>query len=78
MNAGHAFWRDRPTLVTGASGLVGGWLVKRLQALGAESCVSCGTGSLDRSWSGARMVDDVTVVRGDIRDADRSNAAGRI
>ena len=25
-----AFWRDRPTLVTGATGLVGGWLVKRL------------------------------------------------
>jgi len=64
------FWRDRPTLVTGASGLVGGWLVKRLQALGAD--VVC----LVRDWvpqselvrSG--LVDDVTVVRGDIRDAD--------
>src|SRR4051794_4452455 len=22
-----AFWRDRPTLVTGATGLLGGWLV---------------------------------------------------
>jgi len=64
------FWRDRPTLVTGASGLVGGWLVKRLQALGAD--VVC----LVRDWvpqselvrSG--LVDHVTVVRGDIRDAD--------
>jgi len=63
------FWRDRPTLVTGASGLVGGWLVKRLQALGAD--VVC----LVRDWVPqsalvrTRMVDDVTVVRGDIRDA---------
>jgi zinc/manganese transport system permease protein len=26
------FWLDRPTLVTGATGLVGGWLVRRLLA----------------------------------------------
>jgi CDP-glucose 4,6-dehydratase len=30
------FWRDRPVLVTGATGLVGGWLVERLENLGAE------------------------------------------
>jgi nucleoside-diphosphate-sugar epimerase len=24
------FWRDRPTFVTGATGLVGSWLVRRL------------------------------------------------
>ncbi len=24
------FWLDRPTFVTGATGLVGGWLVRRL------------------------------------------------
>jgi CDP-glucose 4,6-dehydratase len=30
------FWRDRPTLVTGATGLVGGWLVQRLLSLGAD------------------------------------------
>ena len=29
-------WRDRPVLVTGATGLVGGWLVKRLVDLGAD------------------------------------------
>ena len=27
---GSDFWRDRPVLVTGATGLVGGWLVERL------------------------------------------------
>ena len=30
------FWRDRPTFVTGATGLVGGWLVRHLLTLGAD------------------------------------------
>ena len=38
------FWRDRPTFVTGATGLVGSWLVRRLMALGAD--VVC----LVRDW----------------------------
>ncbi len=62
------FWRDRPTLVTGATGLVGSWLVKRLVAARAD--VVC----LVRDWvprselvlSGA--LDRVSVVRGDVRD----------
>ncbi|AGA28154.1 NAD-dependent epimerase/dehydratase family protein [Singulisphaera acidiphila] len=62
------FWLDRPTLVTGATGLVGGWLVTRLLDAGAD--VTC----LVRDWvpqSGLirdRLVDRVKVVRGDIRD----------
>ncbi len=32
----NSFWLDRPTLITGATGLVGGWLVKRLLAVGAD------------------------------------------
>ena len=62
------FWQDRPTLVTGASGLVGGWLVKFLVAAGAD--VVC----LVRDWvpdcelvrSG--HLDKVKIVRGDIVD----------
>jgi len=62
------FWRDRPTLVTGATGLVGGWLVKSLVAAGAD--VVC----LVRDWvpdcelvrSGT--LDKVKIVRGDIVD----------
>jgi CDP-glucose 4,6-dehydratase len=62
------FWLDRPTLVTGATGLVGGWVVKRLLKLQAE--VVC----LIRDWipecelihSG--LLHHVKVVRGDIRD----------
>jgi CDP-glucose 4,6-dehydratase len=60
------FWQDRATLVTGATGLLGGWLVKRLLAEGAELvCVV-------RDWvpksellrSG--LTDRVSLVRGDI------------
>jgi CDP-glucose 4,6-dehydratase len=74
------FWRDRPTLVTGGTGLVGGWLVTRLLDLGAD--VVC----LVRDWvpssallaghparAGARdsvPLDRVTIVRGDVREQD--------
>ena len=62
------FWRDRPTFVTGATGLVGGWLVKSLVAAGAD--VVC----LVRDWvpdcelvrSG--HLDKVKIVRGDVVD----------
>ena len=62
------FWQDRPTLVTGATGLVGGWLVKSLVDAGAD--VVC----LVRDWvpdcelvrSGT--LDKVKIVRGDIVD----------
>ena len=63
-----SFWLDRPTLVTGATGLVGTWLVSRLLASGAD--VVC----LVRDWvpqselvrSGG--IGRVKVVRGDVRD----------
>ena len=69
MTAGEAgFWRDRPTFVTGATGLVGGWLLKRLLDLRAVPVC------LVRDWVPgsemvrARLIDSVTVVRGDVRD----------
>lgn len=61
------FWQDRPTFVTGASGLLGGWLVRRLNEAGAE--VIC----LMRDWVPqselvrAGLLDNVKVVRGDVR-----------
>jgi CDP-glucose 4,6-dehydratase len=64
----NKFWLDRPTLVTGATGLVGGWLVRRLLADGAD--VVC----LVRDWVPQsefvrdRLIERVKVVRGDVRD----------
>ena len=64
------FWQDRPVFVTGATGLVGDWLVKRLLATGAD--VVC----LVRDWVPqsemvrSRDIERVKVVRGDVRDRD--------
>lgn len=63
-----SFWQDRPTLVTGATGLLGSWLVRRLLTAGAD--VVC----LVRDWvpqselARARLIERVKVVRGDVRD----------
>lgn len=62
------FWQDRPVFVTGATGLVGGWLVKRL--LEARADVVC----LVRDWVPqselvrTRLIERVKVVRGDVCD----------
>lgn len=62
------FWQDRPVFVTGATGLLGGQLVRRLLQAGAD--VVC----LVRDWVPqselvrARLLDQVKVVRGDVRD----------
>jgi CDP-glucose 4,6-dehydratase len=62
------FWRDRPTFVTGATGLVGGWLVRRLIEAGASPvCLvrdSVPASSLFTSGDANR----VTTVRGDVTD----------
>jgi CDP-glucose 4,6-dehydratase len=69
------FWRDRPTFVTGATGLVGGWLVRRLLDAGAD--VVC----LVRDWVPqselvrSRLVEGVKVVRGDVRDQSEMERA---
>ncbi len=66
----NSFWCDRPVFVTGATGLVGGWLVKGL--LGAGADVVC----LVRDWApGSELVrstdiEKVRVVRGDICDQE--------
>ena len=68
VNHSTKFWLDRPTFVTGATGLVGSWLVRRLLELGAD--VVC----LVRDWVPqselvrADMIERVKVVRGDVCD----------
>ena len=62
------FWRDRPVLVTGATGLLGGWLVSRLLDQGAE--VVC----LVRDWvpqsaiATGDMAHRVKLAFGDVQD----------
>lgn len=66
----NAFWLDHPTFVTGATGLVGSWLVKRLVEAGAD--VVC----LVRDWVPqselvrSSLIERVRVVRGDVRDQE--------
>lgn len=63
-----AFWRDRPVLVTGGTGLVGSWLTKAL--IRASADVVC----LVRDWMPqselvrSHAIENVTIVRGDVRD----------
>ncbi len=64
------FWRDRPTLVTGGTGLLGGWLVRLLLDAGAD--LVC----LVRDWVPQslliqdRLIDKVKVVRGEVEDQE--------
>jgi CDP-glucose 4,6-dehydratase len=70
MGVKPGFWRDRPVLVTGATGLVGAWLTRNLVERGAD--VVC----LVRDWVPqselirSRAIDRVKIVRGDICDRD--------
>ena len=63
-----SFWRDRPTLVTGATGLLGGWLTRDLADAGAD--VVC----VVRDWVprsellSTSLLQRVRLVRGDVRD----------
>src|SRR5271166_6766189 len=62
----NGFWRDRLVFITGATGLVGGWLTKRLLEQGASIT------ALVRDWVPASefvkkgLAGRVNVVRGDI------------
>ena len=62
------FWQNRSVLVTGATGLVGGWLVRQLLDVGAD--VTC----LVRDWVpqsqllSSDLSERVRIVRGDVCD----------
>jgi len=70
MEVKPGFWLDRPTFLTGGTGLVGSWLVRRLVNAGAD--VVC----LVRDWVPqselvrTHWIERVKVVRGDIRDRE--------
>ncbi len=68
MSGQSSFWLDRPVLVTGATGFLGGWLIKRLLAAGAV--VVCPV----RDWVpgnlliSENLLKQVTLARGDCCD----------
>ena len=61
-------WTDRPVFVTGATGLLGGWLVRQLVEQGAQIT------ALVRDWVpksqllSESLLARISVVRGDVRD----------
>jgi CDP-glucose 4,6-dehydratase len=64
------FWKHRPVLVTGATGMLGSWLVRRLHE--QRAAVVC----LVRDWVPqselirARLLEQMVVVRGDVEDRE--------
>lgn len=63
-----AFWLDRPVLVTGATGLLGGSLVKRLVGLGVETVCLVRDWVPQSEFVRAGLVEQTRLVRGDVRD----------
>ncbi|MBI4454616.1 MAG: GDP-mannose 4,6-dehydratase [Acidobacteria bacterium] len=68
MSSGSGFWCNRPTLVTGGTGLLGGWLVRCLLNQGADVVCLCRDWVPQCELVRARLIDRVKVVRGDVRD----------
>jgi CDP-glucose 4,6-dehydratase len=64
----EAFWRGRSTLVTGAAGLLGPWLTRRLVERGADVvCLVRDRVPQSELWRSG-LVDRVKLVYGDVRD----------
>jgi CDP-glucose 4,6-dehydratase len=62
------FWLDRPTLVTGATGLVGAWTVRRLLDGGADVVCLVRDWVPDSELVRGGLLDRTRQVRGDVRD----------
>ncbi len=63
-----SFWNGRPVLVTGATGLMGGWLAKRLVTSGADVIALVRDRSPKTMFAAEGMADHVTVVDGCLED----------
>ncbi len=66
----NRFWQDRPTLVTGATGLVGGWTVRRLLERGADVLCLVRDHVPQSILLGESLIQRVKAVRGDVTDRD--------
>ena len=63
-----SFWLDRPTFVTGATGLVGSWLVRSLVEQGADVVCLVRDWVRDSDLLRTGLIDRVKIVRGDVCD----------
>lgn len=68
--ARDAFWRDRRVFVTGATGLLGGWLVRHLLAAGAEVVCLVRDRVPHAEFVASGDIDRVRVAHGDVRDQE--------
>ena len=64
----NPFWVDRPTLVTGATGLVGSWLVRELLARGADVVCLIRDEVPSSELSRTGLIQKVRIVHGDVCD----------
>src|SRR5260370_1348728 len=66
----ESFWRDRSVVVTGSTGMLGAWLVRRL--LANESSVVSLVRDWVPEWELVRtgLIEKTTVVRGEVEDRD--------
>lgn len=62
------FWKDRPIFVTGATGLLGAWLVRRLVESGAEVTCLVRDHVPRAEFYRSGMNEHVTIVYGDLQD----------
>lgn len=68
-SASKAFWQDRSVCVTGASGLVGSWVVKRLLEFGADLiCVMRDWVPQSELIRTGDVLERVKLVRGEVQD----------
>jgi CDP-glucose 4,6-dehydratase len=69
-NQADSHWRGRPVLVTGATGLLGGWLVRRLVHAGATVVALVRGAATNSTLLSAELLQRITLVQGDVRDQD--------
>ena len=62
-----SYWKDRRVLVTGATGLVGSWLVKRLLSLEADVYGLVLDADPDSELIRSGDIGRITVTNGDLR-----------